>query len=131
MKIAIEISGCKDCPHLKRTDQWSSDGWDRMEDWICGKANIKIQSCVEWREEKKIEIPEWCPAAVGTEWLLVADELPSKGVDIIGVDSDGKSHECFRCNCANPRCTEWRCSILGYGLIIDVLAYRVVDKSQE
>lgn len=80
-KIVIEIKNCKECPHFTTANQWSSDGWDRMEDWICQKHNENkapirngkgdiisyerkgkiISSCVEWHEESKIEIPEWCP----------------------------------------------------------------------
>lgn len=61
-KIVIEIKSCKECPHFKTANQWSSDGWDRMEDWMCTKADKKIQGGVEWHEESKIKIPDWCPA---------------------------------------------------------------------
>lgn len=63
-KITIEIKSCKDCPNFIIKDQYSSDGWDRMEDWFCNLANKKIQGAVEWHEEKHIKIPEWCPAAI-------------------------------------------------------------------
>ena len=82
-EIKIEIQSCKQCPFFKTTNEWSSDGWDRMEDWICTKhpensspVRIKgyiqindgkgklIQSCVEWHEEKKIQIPQWCPIKI-------------------------------------------------------------------
>jgi hypothetical protein len=33
-----------------------------MEDWMCIKADKKIQGGVEWHEESKIKIPDWCPA---------------------------------------------------------------------
>lgn len=59
--IIIGIKNCKECPHFKTENQWSSDGWDRMEDWVCGKENKKIQGSVEWHEERHIQIPEWCP----------------------------------------------------------------------
>lgn len=63
--IKITIESCQKCPFFKTTNQWSSDGWDRMEDWICIKAdNRKIQGAVEWHEENKIKIPEWCPAKI-------------------------------------------------------------------
>ena len=62
IKITIEIKSCKECPHFQKENLWSSDGWDNMEDWVCTKDEIKtIQSAVEWWEEDKIEIPEWCP----------------------------------------------------------------------
>lgn len=64
MKIGIEIESCKKCPFFDTRNHWSSDGWDRMEDWFCKKAEKKIAGCVEWHEEKGIKIPEWCPAKV-------------------------------------------------------------------
>lgn len=59
--IKIEIKSCKQCPFFKTGNAWSSDGWDRMEDWICSKNNETIQKSVEWFEEKDILVPEWCP----------------------------------------------------------------------
>jgi len=62
--IKIEIQSCKECPFFKTENQWSSDGWDSMVDWMCTKEypKKKIQGAVEWHEESKIKVPEWCPA---------------------------------------------------------------------
>jgi len=59
----LPINSCKECPFFKTGNQWSSDGWDRMEDWICTKHEPEkvIQGSVEWHEEKRINIPDWCP----------------------------------------------------------------------
>jgi len=58
----LPITHCKDCPFKKETNQWSSDGWDQMEDWVCEKAGgRKIQGAVEWHEVSKIPVPDWCP----------------------------------------------------------------------
>lgn len=61
--ITIEIQRCKQCPHFKTENQWSSDGWDSMVDWVCSKSDPKrkIQGSVEWHEERHIKVPEWCP----------------------------------------------------------------------
>lgn len=59
-KVSIDIRNCKDCPFFDERNPWSSDGWDRMVDWYCKKSNVVIQGCVEWYEESKIQIPEWC-----------------------------------------------------------------------
>lgn len=82
IKVAIEINSCKECPHFKTMNHWSSDDFDKMEDWCCTKhpensmrkmINDKfintfpgklIQGGVEWHEESKIEIPDWCPIKV-------------------------------------------------------------------
>lgn len=61
VKIEIEINSCKDCAYFKTDNYYTTDGWDVMEDWICKKMNKKIQGCVEWHEESKIRIPDWCP----------------------------------------------------------------------
>ncbi len=60
-KIHFEIVSCNQCPKKDERNQWSSDGFDRMVDWHCTEANRKIAGAVEWHEEKKIKIPDWCP----------------------------------------------------------------------
>ncbi|HUU87416.1 MAG TPA: hypothetical protein VMX17_06650 [Candidatus Glassbacteria bacterium] len=65
----IAVTECRTCPHKNSTNHWSSDGWDRMEDWECGllpgdgkeHKNKKIRGAVEWHEESKIGQPDWCP----------------------------------------------------------------------
>lgn len=37
--IIIGIKSCKECPHFKTENQWSSDGWDRMKDWVYEQFN--------------------------------------------------------------------------------------------
>lgn len=59
--ITIEIQSCKQCPFFKTENQWSSDGWDSMVDWICTGIGKQIEGCVEWHEESKIVVPKWCP----------------------------------------------------------------------
>lgn len=62
--IVIQINNCKTCPFFKTGNYYSSDGFDRMEDWICTKLDKKIQGGVEWHEENKIAIPDWCPISL-------------------------------------------------------------------
>jgi hypothetical protein len=58
----MEIPKCIECENKLDTNFWSSDGWDRMEDWECKiMSNKKIAGCVEWHEESKIKTPTWCP----------------------------------------------------------------------
>lgn len=64
--IMTEIKSCKECPHFKTANFYSTDGWDMMEDWVCKKADKVIMGAVEWHEEKKIKIPEWCPIQTTT-----------------------------------------------------------------
>lgn len=62
-RIVIEINSCRECPHFKNANPWSTDGFDHMVDWVCTKdGDKKIKGSVEWHEEDKIAIPQWCPA---------------------------------------------------------------------
>jgi len=67
---------------------------------------------------------------MNSEYKSIKDELPEKGKDIIGLDEDGNTYHCYRCACPNPNCKEWRCSILGYGLIIDVVKWKYDIKNK-
>ena len=57
------------------------------------------------------------------EIFNIEDKLPEKGTDIIGYDPNGDKHYCFRCNCHNINCMEWRCQITGGGLLIKVVKW--------
>ena len=59
-----------------------------------------------------------------TDWINVIDKLPEKGKDIEYIDSNGRKGHAFRCACHNLNCKEWRCSITGYGLIVDVVKWK-------
>jgi len=85
--IISKINNCKDCPLCITSTYPTSDSWERAEYWWCShpknelvKCNTtedernrlyiskqnnlenirKIRGYVEWHEEKKIKIPEWC-----------------------------------------------------------------------
>jgi len=64
MAKGIPVTHCRKCPYKDEINHWSSDGWDRMCDWVCTNFSgepRKIQGGVEWHEESKIELPDWCP----------------------------------------------------------------------
>jgi len=69
MTKGIAVEECRTCPNKVATNFYSTDGWDRMEDWECSllpgdtekNENKKIQGAVEWHEESKIGQPDWCP----------------------------------------------------------------------
>lgn len=66
-KITIDIASCKQCPFFKEGPLQSTDGWDRGHDWFCkAKDNKQIAGFVEWHEEDKTPIPDWCPARQDT-----------------------------------------------------------------
>ena len=70
MAKGIAVEECRVCPHRESTNHYSTDGWDRMEDWECKlmpsddeekNKHKKIAGAVEWHEESKIGQPDWCP----------------------------------------------------------------------
>lgn len=54
--------------------------------------------------------------------ILISDQMPEKGRNIIGYDEEGEKHYCYRnkCKC----CDDWRCSITGYGLLINIVKWQ-------
>lgn len=62
MKIVIDISSCKQCPHFKAENPYSKNGLDYMFDWKCDKIKRIIQFSVELTEEDNVDVPAWCPS---------------------------------------------------------------------
>jgi len=60
-KIIVDIQSCQECSFFYTDKQYSTDGFDFMENWNCRKKDKKIQGAVEWHEISKIKIPDWCP----------------------------------------------------------------------
>jgi hypothetical protein len=50
--------------------------------------------------------------------------LPEKGREIVGLDELGNEYYCFRCNCVYESCDEWRDSLTGYGLSVDIKKWK-------
>ena len=65
-KLPVLKIECSSCPNKVETNPFSSDGWDRMVDWICIAAeDKKIAGAVEWKD--KVQTPHWCPLHKSTE----------------------------------------------------------------
>jgi hypothetical protein len=64
MQIVIDIKNCKECPHFEQGPRQSTDGLDGGYDWFCKKADKQIATFVEWHEEKRVKIPNWCPCKI-------------------------------------------------------------------
>lgn len=56
----------------------------------------------------------------------IKHKLPKKGKDIVGIDEQGKKSYIFRCNCHNPYCMEWRCSLTGLGVFKKIIKWRYI-----
>ena len=65
-KVAYDIESCKQCPFFDTERYYSPDSFEAPSfDWYCEKmGHKKICGYVEWHEEDKIKIPEWCPIKV-------------------------------------------------------------------
>jgi hypothetical protein len=65
-KIVLEIDNCQSCPFLHRERYYSPDSFEAPSfDWYCKKSGMKkIRGYVEWHEESKIPIPDWCEIKV-------------------------------------------------------------------
>jgi len=54
-------------------------------------------------------------------YIMLKDQKPERGKDIEYIDSDGEHGYAYLCNCCGR---EWRCTITGGGLMIDVVKWR-------
>lgn len=76
MSVNLKLETCKECPHLKTEDYLTSDSWDHVTTWYCGKSdrpkpedrdwkpiveNSSYIANVEWPSEEPKKIPKWCP----------------------------------------------------------------------
>jgi hypothetical protein len=66
VKIIYEIKTCQECPFLEQERYYSPDSFEAPSyDWYCKKSlHKRIRGYVEWHEENKIPIPEWCELRV-------------------------------------------------------------------
>lgn len=62
MKIAVEVTSCRDCPHLYKERVYTADSFEYVEKFTCKANNRVISGYVEWHD--KLEIPKWCPAKI-------------------------------------------------------------------
>lgn len=54
------------------------------------------------------------------EYIDINKKLPKKGKDIIGMTPNNEKKYLFRCNCPNKDCKEWRCSLTGMGVMVEI-----------
>ena len=69
------------------------------------------------------KFPDDMRIKVGPKYPDKTMELPIKGKDIEGITSNGEKVYCFRCNCQDPYCAEWRCSITGFHLNVNIIKW--------
>lgn len=85
---AVPIESCRNCPVWKETPYYTPDSWEHASYWWCSHDDVeevecemedderirlrlkengglnklrKIRGYVEWHEERKIKIPDFCP----------------------------------------------------------------------
>jgi len=86
--VTIQITSCQECPYFSRSPYPTNDSFERPNYWWCSNPKVeevpsefegeeedrifikkdenkeklrKIAGYVEWHEEDKIKIPDWCP----------------------------------------------------------------------
>lgn len=64
LEIKLEIKSCKDCPFFSSEKVYTGDSWEDVSKWTCKKANRVISGDVDWYEERKIPVPDWCPIKI-------------------------------------------------------------------
>jgi hypothetical protein len=52
-------------------------------------------------------------------WILIKDQLPEINKNIIGIDTKGDIKYCYL-----SRFNEWRCSLTGFGYLIDIIKWK-------
>lgn len=50
--------------------------------------------------------------------IKITEQKPDKMKDIIGIDKNGRKHYCFL-----SKCGEWRCSLTGFALLIEIVEW--------
>jgi len=62
----------------------------------------------------------------GNQWNSIA-ELPPARTDLKVLTLSGDELSVFRCGCREG-CMDWRCSLSGYGMIIDVEKWKLEEE---
>ena len=57
-------------------------------------------------------------------YILLEDQIQDKGKDLIVIDSNDHVQYVFRCACKRDTCMEFRCSITGSSLWINVIKWK-------
>ncbi len=70
--------------------------------------------------------------SVEEEFININECLPDKGRDILGKTSPNSNVVyVFRCNCHNKNCKEWRCSLTGGGMLVQIYSWKYAETDEE
>jgi hypothetical protein len=64
---------------------------------------------------------------MNNNYILLENELPQKGKDIIGIDESGNEYYVFRCFCPNENCTSFRDSLIGSEIMVDIIKWKYTE----
>lgn len=81
IEVKLEINSCDKCPFHKVTKSYSTDGWDRVEDWECKKVGKVIAKMIDNFE--KVAIPKWCPYGENIEEVDVFEFLEKNDLELV------------------------------------------------
>jgi hypothetical protein len=83
MELKIKVKNCKQCPNFEEERMYTEDSFEEPWNWFCkAMEKKKIRGYVEWHEESKVPIPEWCPAKISPptppkDRVIVEGEVPA------------------------------------------------------
>lgn len=63
-KIQLTIKNCQECPFFQKERNYTGDSFETEFKWTCNKKKRIIRHSVEWNEESRVKIPDWCPIKV-------------------------------------------------------------------
>ena len=63
-EIRIKLKNCIGCPYLETNRQYTADSFETCFKWTCKKSDKVIANYVDWNEDDRIKIPEWCEILV-------------------------------------------------------------------
>jgi hypothetical protein len=60
-KVFLEIKNCNTCPNHESQRFYTGDSFETEFIYHCKAKNHKEIGIYDWREERDIKIPKWCP----------------------------------------------------------------------
>jgi len=89
-KIVLELLTCQECPFFEKDRYYTEDSFEVAFNWYCCKVkeegkSKKIAGYVEWHEENKTPVPDWCPIKLNDEVNIVGMiDIDDGAEDILG-----------------------------------------------
>jgi hypothetical protein len=67
MGVFLEIKNCNSCPNHRSQRYHTADPFETEFQYFCKASDNKVIGIYDWREERNIAIPKWCPLMTATK----------------------------------------------------------------